>query len=55
MTRYIYLVEGEDWLKQFERRRQFKLKPIHLFIAGFILATILAAAAYAASQYLGVG
>jgi len=45
MTKYIYLVEGEDWLKQFERRRKFKLKPWMVFALGFILASIIAATA----------
>jgi hypothetical protein len=45
--RYIYLIEGEDWLKQFENRRKFKLKPWHVFMLGFILAVAIAGGTWA--------
>jgi hypothetical protein len=38
MTRYVFLVEGEEWLKQFENRARFKLRPWHVFFLGFVLA-----------------
>jgi hypothetical protein len=50
MTRYIYLVEGEDWLKQFEKRKRFKFRPWHLFVMGFVVAASLAGLMW----YLGV-
>lgn len=44
-TRFIYLVEGEEWLKQFEKRRKIKLKPIHVFVLGtFFAAAIMGGA-----------
>jgi hypothetical protein len=42
MTRYVFLVEGEDWLKQFENRRKFKLRPLTVFIAGAVLSAAIA-------------
>jgi hypothetical protein len=46
MTRYVHLVEGEDWLKQFENRRKLKLSPFAVFMMGAILSALIAGATW---------